>query len=166
VSSTRRAVKVGTVAAVQAIYSVFDRDIEGSEGTHLLATCRELGVALVAATPLGRGILTNKFSKGEAVFDGPDMRPVTLPHFQEANLQHNIQVARQFASLAESEGCTVAQLALAWLLKQGPDIVPIPGTKKITYLEENWAALGITLSDGDKITEFAASHRLAGGQCS
>lgn len=153
------------MAAVQTEYSVFTRLIEGPEGTDLLATCRELGVPLVLSSPLGRGLLTSTFSKGEALGDSNDMRPHVMPRFQEANRDNNINIVRDFKALADKKGCTVSQLALAWLLKQGNDIFPIPGTKKMKYLEENWGALGVILSDKDEleIRTFVEAADVAGG---
>lgn len=166
VSSTtlRRACKIAPVTAVQTGYSVFTRDIEGSAGTDILATCRELGVALVAFTPLDRGILTSNFSNGEAVGD-KDVRSRALPRFQEGNRDQNVKVVSQFKALADKKGCTVAQLALAWLLKQGDDIFPIPGTKQLKYLEENWGALRVSLTDAEEaeIRTLTETAELAGG---
>jgi aryl-alcohol dehydrogenase-like predicted oxidoreductase len=146
-------------------YSVFTRDIEGAAGHNLLATCRELGVALVVNSPLGRGLLTSTFSKGEPVGDSKDIRPRVMPRFLEANANQNIKIVSQFKDLAGKKGCTVAQLALAWLLKQGDDVFPIPGTKKLKYLEENWGALDLFLTDEEEaeIRAFGETHELAGG---
>lgn len=167
VSSTtlRRACKIAPVAAIQSEYSAFSREIEGSAGTNLLATCRELGVAVVVSSPLGRGILTSSFSKGEAASDSQDMRPRVMPRFLEANRDQNVKIVSQFEAIAERKGCTVSQLAIAWLLKQGNDIFPIPGTKKLKYLEENWGALDISLTDEEEaeIRAFAKTSELAGG---
>ena len=139
-------------------------EIEGPAGTDLLATCRELGVAVVAATPLGRGMLTSTFANGEAVGDSKDKRPLVMPRFMEANRDNNIKLVSHFKALADKKGCTTAQLALAWLLKQGDDIIPIPGTKKLKYLEENWAALDVHLTDEDEaeIRQFVETAEIAG----
>lgn len=166
-STLRRASKIGRVAAVQTEYSVFSRGIENSAGTELLATCRELGVAIVVATPLGRGLTTDAFTKGEAFAAGdePDIRKTALPRFSKENMPTNTAIVRQFKQFADNKGCTVAQLALAWLLKRGDDIFPIPGTKRIKYLEENWAAQHICLSDEEEkeIDAFSDSVTIAGG---
>lgn len=164
-ATLRRAAKIAPIAAVQTEYSVFSRDIEGDAGTNLLATCRELGVAVVVACPLGRGLLTSTFSQGKDVGDSKDMRPKSMPRFQEGNRQANVELVAQFKAFADRKGCTVSQLALAWLLKQGDDIFPIPGTKKIKYLEENWGALQIRLTDEEEedIRAFAEKAELAGG---
>lgn len=149
---------------VQTEYSVFLLDIEGSKGTDLLATCRELGVAVVAAMPLGRGMITTTFANGEAVGDHKDMRQHAMPRFMEANRDKNVKLIGRFKALADKKGCTTAQLALAWLLKQGDDIIPIPGTKKLRYLEENWAALDIHLTDQDEaeIRRFVEAAEVSG----
>ncbi|KAK6956656.1 hypothetical protein Daesc_001935 [Daldinia eschscholtzii] len=162
-ATLRRAVKVAPVAAVQTEYSVSTRGIEGPEGTDLLAACRELGVAVVAATPLGRGVLTSDF--GQASFEEGDIRTKFLPQFLDENRERNAKVVAQFAAFAEKKGCTVSQLALAWLLKQGDDIFPIPGTKRIKYLEQNWDSQDVVLSDAEEkeIRAFFDDHGLAGG---
>ncbi|KAI1387236.1 putative aldo-keto reductase [Hypoxylon trugodes] len=167
VSSTtlRRAHKIAPVTAVQTEYSVYNWRIEGPSGTDLLAAARELGVAVVVATPLGRGILTGDFGKSETKFEGSDIRPKSIPQFREENIQQNISFVSNFQALADRKGCTVSQLALAWLLKQGDDIFPIPGTKRIEYLEQNWAAQDIALTDDEnrEIRAFADVHKIAGG---
>ncbi|OIW32300.1 aldo/keto reductase [Coniochaeta ligniaria NRRL 30616] len=163
-ATVRRAYKLAPIAAVQTEYSVFDRNIESSKGTDLLATCRELGIAIVCACPLGRGILTATFATGQALGD-KDSRSVVMPRFQEANRDKNTMVVNQFKSLADKKGCTITQLALAWLLKQGDDIIPIPGTKKLKYLEQNWKALDVSLSDEEEaeIRAFADKVPVVGG---
>jgi hypothetical protein len=114
--------------------------------------------------PLGRGLLTSTFSKGEAVGDSKDIRPNVMPRFQEANRDQNVKVVSQFKALADKKGCTVSQLAIAWLLKQGDDIFPIPGTKKLKYLEENWGSLNVYLTDEEEaeIKAFVETAKLAG----
>jgi aryl-alcohol dehydrogenase-like predicted oxidoreductase len=114
--------------------------------------------------PLGRGLLTSSFCNGKAVGE-KDFRPKVMPRFLEANREQNIKVLGQFRVLADKKGCTVSQLALAWLLKQGDDIFPIPGTKQIKYLEENWGTLEVSLSDDDEaeIRAFLDGNDLAGG---
>jgi aryl-alcohol dehydrogenase-like predicted oxidoreductase len=168
VSSTtlRRAQKIAPVAAVQMEYSPFVLDVEGTAGTDLLATCRELGVALVAYAPLGRGLLTTAFSQGEVSSDKNDWRDGHFPRFMEENRDKNIKLVNQFKALADKKGCTASQLSIAWLLKQGDDIIPIPGTKKIKYLEENWGALAVSLTDDeeDEIRKFVETAEVAGGR--
>ncbi|KAI1492864.1 putative aldo-keto reductase [Biscogniauxia mediterranea] len=163
-ATLRRAVKIAPVAAVQIEYSPFTRDIETDAGTNLLATCRELGVAVVVSSPLGRGLLTSTFSRGEDLADSTDIRPKAMPRFQGANREQNVKIISQFKALADKKGCTLPQLSLAWLLKQGHDIFPIPGTKSIKHLEDNWGALGVSLTDEEEaeIRSFAAGSELAG----
>lgn len=163
-ATLRRAAKVVKVDAVQVGYSPFELDIEGDKGTKLLQTCRELGVALVAAMPLGRGILTSTFADNTPL-ESKDMRPNFMPRFQEGNREKNVEVAKQWRGLAEGKGCTSAQLAIAWLLAQGEDVFVIPGTKKIRYLEENCGAADVKLSqeDVDEVRRFAETCEIAGG---
>ena len=163
-TTLRRACKIGPVAAVQIEYSVFERCIEGPSGTDLLATCRELGVAIVINSPLSRGLLTSTFSKGEAVGDSTDMRTKVMPRFLESNRDTNVRIAHGFKAFADKKACTVSQLAIAWLLKQGQDIIPIPGTKRLRYLEENWEAQNIELTDEEEkeIRQFAEENEIAG----
>jgi len=163
-ATLRRAVKIAPVSAVQVDYSPFVLDIEQTLGTDLLATCRELGIAVVAAVPLGRGLLTSTFASGAPVGDEKDKRVQIMPRFMEENRAQNIQVLGQFKALADMRGCAPAQLALAWLLKQGDDIFPIPGTKRMKYLEENCASVDVRLSDEDEaeIRSFLESAEIAG----
>ncbi|KAH8668760.1 putative aldo-keto reductase [Xylariales sp. PMI_506] len=163
-NTLRRAAKIGTVAAMQSEYSVFNRAIDTPAGTNLLSTIRELGVALVVSSPLGRGLATTTFSNNEALGDAKDTRTRSMPRLQEANRAHNVDVISRFRVLADRKGCTVSQLTLAWILKQGDFIIPLPGTKKRKYLEENWAALQVQLSDKEEaeITAFAEAADIAG----
>ncbi|KFA55146.1 hypothetical protein S40293_08678 [Stachybotrys chartarum IBT 40293] len=149
-NTLRRAVKIAPVDVVQLDYSPFTREIEGPEGTNLLATCRELGVTIVAAMPLGRGMITTNYAAGEALTDAQDQRAKAMPRFLEQNRTTNEKTIQQFQALADKKGCTTAQLSLAWLMKQGSDIIPIPGTKRVKYLEENWASRYIELSDEEE----------------
>ncbi|KAF7557957.1 hypothetical protein G7Z17_g340 [Cylindrodendrum hubeiense] len=161
----RRAVKIAPVAAIQVEYSAFVRDIEGPSGTDLLATCRELGISIVTYSPLGRGLLTSVFTSKEAMGDTTDMRSSFFPRFQGENRKKNVLLVQKFTALAENKKCTTAQLAIAWLLKQGDDIIPIPGTKKVKYLEENWGSVNVDLTDADEaeIRRFVESAEVAGG---
>lgn len=147
-NTLRRACKIAHVDAVQIEYAPFTQDVEGPAGTNLLATCRELGVAVFAYSPLGRGLLTGTLSK-EIITGKGDLRTM-LPRFAGDNFEVNLRVLEKFTAVANKKGCTPAQLALAWLLKQGQDIIPIPGTKKIKYLEENWDSLKIELTDEEE----------------
>lgn len=147
-------------------YSPFVLDIEGPTGTDILATCRELGIAIVCYSPLGRGLLTSTFSNGEPLSDETDMRQAVFPRLMEKNREANIKLVNEFKAFANKKGCTTSQLSIAWLLKQGDDIVPIPGTKKMKYLEENWGALDVHLTDDEEaeIRKFVESAELVGGR--
>ncbi|KAG9236963.1 NADP-dependent oxidoreductase domain-containing protein [Amylocarpus encephaloides] len=164
-ATLRRACKIGTVSAAQIEYSPFVLDPEGPKGTNFIATCRELGVAVVAACPLGRGLLTTTFSNGDAVGDSKDKRPHVMPRFMGENRDKNVKLVSQFTAVADKKGCTTSQLALAWLLKQGGDVFPIPGTKRMKYLEENWGALEVQLTDEEelKIRKFLENAEISGG---
>jgi len=165
-NTLRRAHAVHPITAVQIEYSPFVLDIEGPKGTNLLATCRELGVAVVAYSPLGRGILTGTITSRADLMGEGDNRKANFPFFNEENIDANLALVRTFADMSRTKGCTPSQLALAWLLRQGDDIIPIPGTKKIKYLEENWAALDIELTDAEEkeIRDFVDKAKVAGGR--
>jgi aryl-alcohol dehydrogenase-like predicted oxidoreductase len=139
----RRAHAVHPITAVQSEYSLWTRDPEDD----VLATLRELGIGLVAYSPLGRGFLTGNIRSLDDLPENDWRR--SNPRFQEAALQANLQLADQVTKLAEKRELTPAQLALAWVLAKGDDIVPIPGTKSPRRLEENAAAVDVTLSPGD-----------------
>ncbi|HET9088376.1 MAG TPA: aldo/keto reductase [Acidobacteriaceae bacterium] len=143
-ATLRRAMKVHPIAALQTEYSLWTRDPE----EEVLATCRELGIGFVAYSPLGRGFLTGRFRKLED-FPEDDYRRHS-PRFQGENFAKNLELVKQVEEMAKEKGCTASQLALAWVLAQGEDIVPIPGTKKLRYLEENIAAAKVTLSRADR----------------
>lgn len=136
----RRACKVHPIAALQSEYSLWTRDPEDE----ILATCRQLGIGFVAYSPLGRGFLTGQFKRPEDI-PADDYRRHS-PRFQGENFEKNLQLVTQVEQIAQRKGCTPSQLALAWVLAQGSDIVPIPGTKRRRYLEENAAALTVQLS--------------------
>ena len=136
----RRACKVHPIAALQTEYSLWSRDPEGG----LLAACRELGVAFVAYSPLGRGFLTGQFKKFEDL--APDDFRRFSPRFQGDNFAKNLALVEHLAAVARQHGVTAGQLALAWVLSRGDDIIPIPGTKRRSYLEENVAAVDLALS--------------------
>jgi aryl-alcohol dehydrogenase-like predicted oxidoreductase len=141
----RRAHAVHPIAAVQSEYSLFTRDVEDD----VLPTLRELGIGLVAYSPLGRGYLSGRFSSAGEL-DADDWRR-TQPRFQGENAERNIELAGRVADLAAEKGIAPAQLALAWVLAQGDDIVPIPGTKRRSYLEQNAGALDVELSGEDLV---------------
>ena len=144
--SLRRAHKIHPISAVQIEYSPWTMDIEDPQ-IALLKTCRELGVAVVAYSPLGRGFLTGQY-KSPADFEEGDFRK-SNPRFSAENFPKNLQLVDQIKSLADKKGCTSGQLTLAWLMAQGEDIIPIPGTKKIKYLEENLGALKVKVTKED-----------------
>jgi aryl-alcohol dehydrogenase-like predicted oxidoreductase len=139
----RRAAAVATITAVQTELSLWSRDAE----SEVLPTVRELGIGYVAYSPLGRGFLTGQI-KSPDDFPEDDFRKFH-PRFQGENFAKNIQLVREVEAMAQEKGCTTAQLALAWVLAQGEDIVPIPGTKRVRYLEENIGALEVKLTDED-----------------
>ena len=138
----RRAHATHPIAALQSEYSLWTRDPEGE----ILATCRELGIGFVPYSPLGRGILTGQVKNAD--FGPKDFRRIS-PRFQGENFQKNLQLVDRVEKLAAEKRCTPAQLALAWVLAQGPDVVPIPGTKRRTYLEQNLGALDLSLTSAD-----------------
>ena len=156
----RRAVKVHPIAALQTEYSLWTRDPEGE----ILATCRELGIGFVAYSPLGRGFLTGQFKKFEDLPEDDYRRH--SPRFQGENFQKNLDLLRRVEELAREKKCTPSQLALAWVLAQGDDIVPIPGTKRRKYLEENAASFAVKLSTQDlqKINEVFPPESAAGAR--
>jgi aryl-alcohol dehydrogenase-like predicted oxidoreductase len=140
-----RAAKVHPIAALQSEYSLWTRDVETNG---VLAACRELGITFIPYSPLGRGFLTGAIQKLDDL-DASDWRR-TNPRFGEKALQANIKLAATVKELASEKGVTPAQLALSWVLSQGKDIVPIPGTKRVRYLEDNMGALRVTLTESDR----------------
>jgi aryl-alcohol dehydrogenase-like predicted oxidoreductase len=142
-ATIRRAHAVHPISAVQSEYSLFARDVEES----VLPALRELGIGFVAYSPLGRGILTGSVRPG--TLSESDSRRARFPRFADGNLDANAAIAARLGELAAAKGLTAAQLALAWLLHRGPDIVPIPGTKHRSRLEENAAAASVSLEESD-----------------
>ncbi|KAK0609768.1 NADP-dependent oxidoreductase domain-containing protein [Bombardia bombarda] len=140
----KRAYKVHPIAAFQVEYSPWALDIEGEEGKYLLQTCRELGVAVFAYSPLGRGFMTGAIRSPDD-FEKGDLRRL-YPRFSKENFAKNLVLVDRFKELAKKKGCTAGQLTMAWLMAQGDDIFPIPGTKNIKYLEENVGAVWVTVS--------------------
>lgn len=140
--SIRKAHAVHPIAALQSEYSLLTRDVEGT----ILDTVRELGISLVPYSPLARGLVTNTLDRAALAAD--DFRR-TLPRYQDAVADNNNRLIQEFALLAKDRNCTPAQLALAWVLAQGDDIIPIPGTKKRKYLEENAGAVDVELTGSD-----------------
>jgi aryl-alcohol dehydrogenase-like predicted oxidoreductase len=145
----RRAQKVNPIAALQTEYSLWSRDPEGE----LLDTVRELGIGFVAYSPLGRGFLTAKITSLDDLADNDWRR--SMPRFEQENFGRNLELVERIKALAARKGCSTAQLALAWVLAQGDDIVPIPGTKRRRYLEENIGALDVHLAP-DELAEIDA----------
>ncbi|MGE5724368.1 MAG: aldo/keto reductase [Acidobacteriota bacterium] len=155
----RRAHKVHPIAALQTEYSLWTRDPEAE----VIPACRELGITFVAYSPLGRGFLTGKIQSLDDL--APNDWRRRNPRFEQQNLQRNLDLAKRVENLAKEKRCTPAQLALAWLLKQGEDIVPIPGTKRQKYLEENMAAASVQLGADDLARiEKAAPQGVAAGE--
>jgi aryl-alcohol dehydrogenase-like predicted oxidoreductase len=139
----RRAHAVHPITALQTEYSVFAREPE----VELIPLCRELGIGFVPYSPLGRGFLSGRFSSPDELAKDDFRR--TQPRFQGENLEANRRIVAKLEEIAQEKGITPAQLALAWVLAQGDDVVPIPGTKRRSYLEENAAAADVELSDDD-----------------
>jgi aryl-alcohol dehydrogenase-like predicted oxidoreductase len=139
-ATIRRAAKVHPIAALQTEYSLWTRDPEAD----ILPTTRELGISFVAYSPLGRGFLTGAFKSFDDLPEGDNRR--TMPRFQGENFQKNLDLANTVAQLAREKHCTPSQLALAWVLAQGNDILPIPGTKRTKYIEDNMGALNVHLT--------------------
>lgn len=154
----RRAHSVHPVAALQTEYSLWSRDPEDG----LLGVCRELGIGFVAYSPLGRGFLTGQIKTFEDL--APDDYRRRSPRFQGENFDRNLELVRRIAEIAGERGCTPAQLALAWVIAQGEDVVPIPGTKRRKYLEENVGALEVQITPEElkRIDEVAPRGAAAG----
>ncbi len=155
----RRAAAVHPITALQSEYSLWTRDHEGGA----LPVCRELGIGFVAYSPLGRGFLTATISTPDDLAEDDFRR--TNPRFQDENFRKNLLLASRIRDMAGDKGCTPAQLALAWVLSRGEDIIPIPGTKRRTWLEENVAALDVTLTEEDRLRlETIAPRGVAAGE--
>jgi aryl-alcohol dehydrogenase-like predicted oxidoreductase len=154
----RRASKVHRITALQSEYSLWSRDPEDG----ILATCRELGIGFVAYSPLGRGFLSGQLRKFDDLAPGDQRR--NWPRFQGENFQRNLDLVRKVEEIAREKGCTPSQLALAWVLAQGEDVIPIPGTKRRKYLEEDAGALDVTLTPEDlRMLEEVFPHGAAAG---
>lgn len=152
-ATLRRAARVHPIAALQTEYSLWSRDPEDE----ILDTCRELGIGFVAYSPLGRGFLTGQIKRFEDLA-ADDWRRHN-PRFQGENFARNLELVGKIEEIAAEKGCNAGQLALAWVLAQGDDIVPIPGTKRRSFLEENVAALDIVLTDEDQARIDAVAPR-------
>ncbi len=159
-TTLRRAAAVHPIAALQSEYSLWTRDVETNG---VLATCRELGIGFVPYSPLGRGFLTGAIKSLDGL-DAADWRRTNYPRFGEDNLESNLRLAETVAQLATAKGCTPAQLALAWVLAQGEDLVPIPGTKRLKYLEDNLGAVDVVISheEQDRIRQELAAIPVTG----
>jgi aryl-alcohol dehydrogenase-like predicted oxidoreductase len=142
-ATIRRAHATHPITALQTEYSLWTRDAE----EEILPACRELGIGFVAYSPLGRGFLTGQIKSPDDL--APDDARRSHPRFQGENFQRNLDLVARVQEIAREKGCTPAQLALAWVLAQGEDVVPIPGTKQRRYLEENAGALQVALAAGD-----------------
>ena len=156
----RRAHAVHPIMALQSEYSLWTRDPE----KEVLGVCRELGIGLVPYSPLGRGFLTGQIKRFEDLPQDDYRR--TSPRFQVENFQRNLALVKRVEEIAREKKCTAAQLALAWVLAQGDDIVPIPGTKRRKYLQENVGALDVALTNKDlaRIDEVAPQEAVAGAR--
>ena len=155
----RRANEVHPISALQSEYSLWTRDPEDG----VLAATRELGIAFVAYSPLGRGFLTGQIQKFEDLAEDDYRR--SSPRFQGENFQKNLDLVKKVDELAKEKGCTPSQLALAWLLAQGPDVIPIPGTKRRKYLEDNAGAVTVKLTEKDlKRIDAVAPRGVASGE--
>ena len=159
----RRAYAIHPIASVQIEYSPFSLDIERDE-IGLLKTCRELGVAIVCYSPLGRGMFGGQIKSPDDLDEGDRRR--MMPRFSKENFPKNLQLVDQITTLANKKGCTSGQLTLAWILAQGDDFIPIPGTSKIRNLEENIGAIEIKLTQEEiqEIREACEKADVAGGR--
>ncbi len=155
-ATLRRAHAVHPIAALQTEYSLWSRDPE----SEILPACRELGVAFVAYSPLGRGFLTGRFRSPADL--APDDWRRSNPRFQGENFRKNLDLVAHVETLARAKGCTAAQIALAWLLSRGDDVIPIPGSTKARRVEENALAVAIALTPGERASLEAIAPAVAG----
>ncbi len=144
-ATIRKAHETHPITALQTEYSLFTRHLEDE----ILPVLRELGIGLVPYSPLGRGLLTGAITGTESLHESDSRRSGYFPRFQGEALEANLALVDRIRALAEEKDCTPGQLALAWVLAQGEDVVPIPGTKRVHYLEENVAAASVELSAED-----------------
>ncbi|GLT11370.1 oxidoreductase [Sulfitobacter porphyrae] len=154
----RRAHSVHPVTAIQTEYSLWTRDAENT----ILPVCRELGIGFVPYSPLGRGFLTGQIARRSDIPKGDFRR--TLPRFESGNLSRNTAILKPLSELARSRGASVAQIALAWVMAKGNDIVPIPGTKRLAHLHDNLEAANLTLmpEDIDALDKLSQAHKALG----
>ncbi|NGO73405.1 aldo/keto reductase [Streptomyces boncukensis] len=154
-ATIRRAHAVHPISALQSEWSLWTRDLESGDGA--AAVCRELGIGLVPFSPLGRGFLTGRYTSVEGLEESDARR--SMPRFADGNLERNLAIVERLEELAAARGVTAGQLALAWVQHRGEDVVPIPGTRRRTYLEENVAALDLALSADELAAIEAAAPR-------
>ncbi|KAI1376001.1 Aldo/keto reductase-like protein [Hypoxylon crocopeplum] len=161
-ATLRRAHAIHPITAVQVEYSPWTLDIESETGTNLLATCRELGVAVVCYSPLGRGFLTGRFKSLDDLEPGDYRRLV--PRYSPENFPKNVELVRKFEAFAAAKGRTPTQLVLAWIMAQGDDFFPIPGTKSIKYLEQNIGGAGVVLTpeENQQIRDIIGNLQVVG----
>lgn len=157
-STIRRAHAIHPITALQTEYSLWTRDVERD----VLPTCRDLGIGFVAYSPLGRGFLTGEIKAPDDL--AVDDRRRMFPRFAADNFQNNLTLVEHIQAMASEKGVTAAQIALAWVLARGPDIVPIPGTRRVNYLDQNAAATEVTLSRDElqQLDKHAATNAVAG----
>src|SRR2546421_7919036 len=160
--TVRRAHAVHPISALQTEYSLWPRDVEAE----ILPTVRELGIGFVAYSPLGRGFLSGRYRSPDDFLE-TDSRRVRFPRFERENLERNLAIVDRLEELAREKGVEAGQLALAWVMRQGEDVVPIPGTKRVRYLEENASAAEVELSDEDlrRLDAIAPPRAAAGDRC-
>src|SRR4051794_39677769 len=161
-ATIRRAHATHPVTALQTEYSLFTRDLEDE----ILPTIRELGIGLVPYSPLGRGILTGAITSPSSLAEDDSRRSAYFPRFSGDNLEANLALVARVREIAEQKGCTPGQLALAWVLAQGDDVAPIPGTKRVRYLEENVGAADVRLDEADleSLANAVPRHAVAGAR--
>jgi aryl-alcohol dehydrogenase-like predicted oxidoreductase len=150
-TTLRRACTIAPLAAYQVEYSPWALEIEGPESDHALQTCRELGISVFAYAPLGRGIMTGALRSPDD-FEPADVRRL-LPRFNKENFAKNLELVDRLGEMAKRKGCSPGQLTIAWLMAQGGDVIPIPGTKNVKYLEENIGAVDVNV-DGEEEKEI------------
>ncbi|KAH7029461.1 aldo/keto reductase [Microdochium trichocladiopsis] len=162
-ATVRRAHAVYPLSAVQVEYNPWTRDIEGEAGTFMLDTCKELGISVFAYSPLGRGVLTGAFRN--MTFEKGDLR-ADMARYSKENMAKNDECLDKIAAMAERKGCTSAQLCLAWLVAQADNIFVIPGTKRVKYLEQNFAAGNLQLSDAEnqEFRQLVSEAEIIGGR--
>ncbi|KAK8128818.1 hypothetical protein PG984_009926 [Apiospora sp. TS-2023a] len=164
--------KIKHIGLCEVSANTLRRACKVGQGVGPEGACRELGVSIIAYAPLGRGLLTGALSTKQSVSGEGDYRASLYPRFSEEHFEANVKIINQIESMAAEKGCTAAQLAIAWVLRQGDDFIPIPGTKRIKYLEENVGAIRVEITNaeekrmrdtvpavaGERVAEFAKYH--------